>query len=125
MAMAQPEPPAAASTIALAAKPPALQLKTTFPGVLTRLAATTTFRVVAWTVALFVIAAGIIVFVLFQQTNAVLSEQVLASLKGDARAIIAEGRAGGIPAVIETVSARSRSPGPALYLLTDGEGRRL
>lgn len=123
--MAQPEPPAATSTIALAAKPPALQLKTTFPGVLTRLAATTTFRVVAWTVALFVIAAGIIVFVLFQQTNAVLSEQVLASLKGDARAIIAEGRAGGIPAVIETVSARSRSPGPALYLLTDGEGRRL
>ena len=46
-------------------------------------------------------------------------------MKGDARAIIAEGRAGGIPAVIETVSARSRSPGPALYLLTDGEGRRL
>ena len=50
---------------------------------------------------------------------------MLASLKGDARAIIAEGRAGGIPAVIETVSARSRSPSPALYLLTDGEGRRL
>ena len=65
--MAQPEPPAATSTIALAAKPPALQLKTTFPGVLTRLAATTTFRVVAWTVALFVIAAGIIVFVLFSR----------------------------------------------------------
>lgn len=118
--MARPERSAADRLAGLGPSPLA-----GFYAALSRLVGTATFRVVAWTVALFVLAAGVIVYVLFRQTNTLLSEHIAANLKADARAIIAEGRAGGVPAVVEAVAARSRIPGPSLYLLTDGAGQRL
>lgn len=89
------------------------------------LLAATPFRIVAATLALLVATAAAIFGLLFWQSNALLSEQVVASLRADMDALLADGRAGGLPGLVEAVTARSRSRGPTYYLLTDLRGGKL
>ena len=89
------------------------------------LLAATPFRLAAMAISLFLAAAAVIFALLFWQATALLSEQVLADLRLQARSIVAEGRAGGLPALVETVAARSRGDGVGLYLLQDLRGGRL
>lgn len=94
-------------------------------GVLKSLVTTTPFRIVASTLGMLVATGAAIFGLLFWQSNALLSEQVVAGLRADADAIIAEGRVGGLPALVEAVATRSRVAGSQLYLLTDLRGARL
>lgn len=85
----------------------------------------TPFRIAAGIVALFVVTAAIIGAVLFQLTNQVLTEQVLASLRAEADAAAAEARAGGVAALSSAIVERSRRSGPSLYFLSDPNGTKL
>lgn len=96
-------------------------------GLLQRLGAaarTATFRVVGGAAALFVLAAALIFALLFVRTNDALTQLTLASLRGEVQALAGDASAG-LPRLAETVAARSRQPGPSLYLLLDSTGRRL
>ncbi len=85
----------------------------------------TPFRIAATAIGLFLAAAAAIFAVLFWQTTTLLSEQVAADLRAEARVILAEGRTGGLPALVEAVRLRSRGEGGRLYLLHDLRGGRL
>ena len=83
------------------------------------------FRVVLVSVAAFVLAAGVIVAVLFWQMNEILTERAVAALSSEVGALQADARTASLPALVEAVDQRSRTPGPMLYYLTDATGRRL
>ena len=88
-------------------------------------ASTTAFGLSAAAVALFVLAATVIVGALFWQTNNLLTEQVLASLDGEARLLSAEMNTGGPQKIIATVTALARPGGSGLYYLADSNGTKL
>lgn len=87
--------------------------------------AATPFRIVAATLGALVAMAAVIFGLLFWQTNALLSEQVVAGLSAEAGAIVAEGHSGGLPALVDAVNARAHGKGPGFVLLTDIRGGRL
>jgi len=95
------------------------------PERLVRAVSTTSFRVAAITVALYLAFAGLIVGVLLWQTNRVLTSQVLATLDGEAQQLKAEAQSGGAPALVRAVDTRSRSGGPGLYYLGEASGTKL
>lgn len=82
----------------------------------------TSFRIAAVIVALFVVTAAIIGAVLFNLTNQVLTDQVLASLRSEADAAAAEARVGGFSRLQGVVSELGRRRGPGLYFLADTNG---
>ena len=83
-----------------------------------QLLGTTTFRLASAIVALFVVAAAAIVWLLHAQTNAVLTEQVVAGLRAEAQAMSALARDGGVKALDATVAARSQPGAISLYHLS-------
>ncbi len=69
-------------------------------------------------------AAGIVGLLLWQ-TNSLLTDQVMTSLKAEVaelRSVIAQG---GVKAVADAINARSRPEGPGLYFLSDNTGQKL
>jgi len=88
-------------------------------------ASTTAFGLSALAVAFFLFAAAIVVGVLFWQTNNLLTEQVLATLNGEARILTSEMKVGGQGKLIETVTALSRPQGTGLYYLADPDGTKI
>ncbi len=89
------------------------------------MAASTAFRLFAGTVAVFLVIAGLLVAVVFWQTNAVLTSQVMATLRSEADSISAEANTDGPAAMTAAVAARSRPEGPGLYYLADAAGTKL
>jgi signal transduction histidine kinase len=87
-------------------------------------AQTTTFRIVGGAAALFVLAAALIFALLFVRTNDALTQLTLTSLRAEVQALAADAGAG-LPRLTESIAARSRQPGPSLYLVLDSAGRRL
>lgn len=69
--------------------------------------------------------AAIVAMMLFRQTNDVLSEQVIATLKAEAATLSREAEMGGLAGLTEAVRVRSRPEGPALYYLGDDRGNKL
>jgi signal transduction histidine kinase len=88
-------------------------------------ARTTSFRLTAIYVALFVLAAAAIVGSMFWQTNNLLTRQVLQSIEGEAEGLKVLAQSAGPGALTEAIAERSRSSGPNLYYLADAEGRKL
>lgn len=86
---------------------------------------TTTFRLASGIVALFVVTAAVIVWLLYVQTNALMTEQVLAGLRGEADQLAAVARDGGAQALDRAVAERSVPRALDLYLLSDGRGSRI
>lgn len=83
------------------------------------------FRLSAAILAAFVALAAIVALALFQQTNSVLSEQVVATLRDEAATLSREAEMGGLAGLTEAVRARSRPEGPGLYYLGDERGNKL
>lgn len=86
---------------------------------------TTAFRLAAATLAAYLVCAAIIVGLLFWQTNRILTDQVLTTLRTEADLLTAEAQAGDPAALARAVAARSRSGGPGLYFLADASGAKL
>jgi signal transduction histidine kinase len=83
------------------------------------------FRLTALGLAAFLLLAGTIAGLLFWQTNAVLSDQVLATVKAEAAALKNEAALNGVPGIIDAVAKRSIPEGPGLYFLSDLRGNKL
>jgi signal transduction histidine kinase len=86
---------------------------------------TAAFRLTAAILATFMVLAAIVAFLLFRQTNDVLSEQVIATLKAEAATLSREAEMGGLAGLTEAVRVRSRPEGPGLYYLGDDRGNKL
>ena len=94
---------------------------------LSRAVSTTAFRLAAITVAAYLICAGLIVGLLFWQTNRILTNQVLTTLRSEAELLEAEAQAqaGGLPALTRAVEVRSQPDGLGLYYLASPTGAKL
>lgn len=92
---------------------------------LTQLVGTTTFRLASGIVALFVVAAAVIVWMLHAQTNAALTDQVLAGLRAEADSLAALSRERGTTALERAIAERSIPHSSQLYSLTDLQGLQL
>jgi signal transduction histidine kinase len=86
---------------------------------------TTAFRLTAAALIAFVIAAALLAGVLFRQTNTILTEQVLATLRAEAQVLRTDALGGGINSIADKISALSRPDGNGLYYLTDSAGVKL
>ncbi len=87
-----------------------------------KVASTTAFRLTAAAVVALLLAAAMITGLLFWQTNSILTDQVLASLRSEAQLLAADAKSGGLPALSTTVSALSKPEGAGLYHLSDAGG---
>jgi signal transduction histidine kinase len=92
---------------------------------LTATARTTSFRLTAIYVALFILAAAAIVGSMFWQTNNLLTRQVLQAIAGEAEGLRALAQSAGSGALADAIAERSRSPGSNLYYLGDAQGRKV
>lgn len=88
-------------------------------------AASAAFRLAAVVLSLYVLAAAAISGGLLWQTNQVLTDQVLTTLKSEAAVLSSEEQSGGTDALIAAVQARSRPEGPGLYFLVGDDGQKL
>lgn len=96
---------------------------------LDRLSATawtsTPFRLAALSIAAFLLTAAGIVGFLFWQTNNVLTEQVLSSLKAEVAELRRIEAGAGVATVADVIKSRSRPEGPGLYFIADQRGTKL
>ncbi len=86
---------------------------------------TTAFRTAAIVVAVFTLVAAAIMWFVSQQTNLVLTQQVLAALSSETELLRAEERSSGLVGLRRAVALRSRTAGSGLYFLGDEKGTRL
>lgn len=84
----------------------------------------TPFRLAALSIAAFLVTAAGIVGFLFWQTNNLLTEQVLSSLRAEVQELRHIEAAAGSVSVAEAVKARARPEGPGLYFVADRSGRK-
>lgn len=83
------------------------------------------FRIAVAALAVFVIAASAIVFVLFRQSEVALQTEVLASLTSDGAAIERAFDTGGNAAVRQVLSARAAGDSNRLYLIISPSGEKV
>ena len=95
------------------------------PSTFVRGFSTAAFRLTAGILAAFVLLAAGVAVLLFQQTNTVLSEQVISTLKDEAETLAHVAETGGLMGVTEAVRLRSKPEGPGLYFLSDERGTKL
>lgn len=86
---------------------------------------TQAFRIAALSAAAFLLVAGLIIGVLFWQTNELLTGHVLAGLRNEAAELKADAGAANLVALTEKIRARSRPSGPGLYYLASSRGEKL
>lgn len=86
---------------------------------------TTAFRLTAAAVVALVLAAAILTGVLFQQTNSILTDQVLTALRSEAQLLRSDALGGRIQDLAEKISSLSRPEGPGLYYLSDPAGQKI
>ena len=88
--------------------------------------ATSGFRWTLATLATLAVATGFILVAMMWRTNDLLTSQVLQGIAAEARSLNDQFRTGGLPALVQTVSERSKlAPDGGLYLMVDGAGIRL
>jgi signal transduction histidine kinase len=95
------------------------------PNILSHVVSTTAFRAAAVAVVAYLVCAGVIVGLLFWQTNRILTDQVLETLRAEADLLATEAQDGGRAALVRAVAARSQPGGPGLYFLSDQDGSKL
>lgn len=84
----------------------------------------TPFRLAALAIAAFLLTAAGIVGFLFWQTNDLLTDQVLSSLRAEVQELRHIEAAAGVASVSAAVKARSRPEGPGLYFVADASGAK-
>lgn len=82
------------------------------------------FRMAAAALAVLVVVASAIAFVLFRQSEALLTSQVLAGLQGDATVIARQSASGGLDGVARAIEQRVAVDPERLYFLVDAEGAK-
>jgi signal transduction histidine kinase len=92
---------------------------------LTKLFRTTTFRLSLTYLALFSAAAVVAIFYIYWNTTVLLSRQLNQTIDAELKGLAEQYRAGGLDQLVRTVADRTQTPGNSLYLVADGEGRRL
>jgi hypothetical protein len=92
---------------------------------LTKLFRTTTFRLSLTYLALFSAAAIVAIAYIYWNTTVLLSRQLNQTIDAELKGLAEQYRAGGLEQLVRTVAERSGTPGNSLYLVADGEGRRL
>lgn len=92
---------------------------------LMRAASTSAFRMSAAAVLAFFIAAIVISGLLFWQTNSMMTDQVLATLRAEAELLRKQATDGGQPALIATIDVLARPDSRSLYLLNRSDGAKL
>lgn len=92
---------------------------------LARVLASTPFRLAATIVALYAVAAGLLVAVLIWHTNSELAEEMLAEIRLESADLARLGRSGDVQALTEAVRRRSEAASDRLYLLLDHDGQRI
>jgi signal transduction histidine kinase len=92
---------------------------------LTKLFRTTTFRLSLTYLALFSAAAILAIAYIYWNTTVLLSRQLNQTIDAELKGLAEQYRAGGLEQLVRTVAERSATPGNSLYLVADGEGRRL
>jgi signal transduction histidine kinase len=92
---------------------------------LTKLFRTTTFRLSLTYLALFSAAAIVAIFYIYWNTTVLLSRQLNQTIAAELKGLAEQYRAGGLDQLVRTVADRTQTPGNSLYLVADGEGRRL
>lgn len=86
---------------------------------------TQAFRLAAASAAAFLILSTLIVGVLFWQTNAALTDQVVSELRAETAELTKEAQSATAAALAMRVDARGRSGGHSLYFLSDASGNKL
>src|SRR4026208_2568570 len=92
---------------------------------LTKLFRTTTFRLSLTYLALFSAAAIVGIVYIYWNTTVLLSRQLNQTIDAELKGLAEQYRAGGLDQLVRTVAESSGTPGPALYLVADSEGRGL
>jgi signal transduction histidine kinase len=93
--------------------------------VLTRLLASTPFRLAIVYMGAFVVATALVIGYLVWQANQFLTSRAAEALALEEASLRSQYRAGGALRLVAAVDARVNAPGAGLYLLLDGYGNRL
>lgn len=86
---------------------------------------TATFRLSLIYVALFCAAAAAVIAYIHWRTQVLLARQLENTIQAELQGLAEQYNAGGLQRLVETIADRSATPGNSLYLVTDGEGRRI
>jgi signal transduction histidine kinase len=92
---------------------------------LPRLLRTAPFRLSALYISLFSIAVALALLYIYWNTRVLLARELDRSVQTEVQVLLENYRKGGLNALKNALDERSNPSGNSLYLLTDGEGRRL
>ena len=91
---------------------------------LTRLLASSPFRVTLAYIGAFVLAAALIVGFISWRANELLTTQVIETLSAEVVGLREQFQAGGAARLRDVINERTAEPGSSLYLLVDAAGRK-
>lgn len=86
---------------------------------------TTAFKLSAIYIAVFSVFAVAFILYISYSTNALLTEQLQATIAAEIVGLAEQGRSRGLVGIVDVVEQRSHQPGASLYLITDMNGRVL
>ncbi|QFT00854.1 Signal-transduction histidine kinase senX3 [Labrenzia sp. THAF191b] len=92
---------------------------------LTRFTRTTAFKLSLLYIAVFTVMSGVLLFYLADNTDNLMSEQVVQSVDSELKTLADVYVRGGVRDLVETIDRRSRHPDASLYLLVDFAGNAL
>lgn len=92
---------------------------------LTRFTRTTAFKLSLLYIAVFTVMSGVLLFYIADNTDNLMSEQVVQSVDSELKTLADVYVRGGVRDLVETIDRRSRHPDASLYLLVDFAGNAL
>jgi len=92
---------------------------------LTRFVRTTAFKLSLLYIAVFTVMSGVLLVYVAENTDHLMSEQVVQSVDSELKGLADVYVRGGVRDLVETIDRRSRHPDASLYLLTDFAGNAL
>jgi len=92
---------------------------------LTRFTRTTAFKLSLLYIAVFTVMSGFLLVYVSENTDHLMSEQVVQSVDSELKGLADVYVRGGVRDLVETIDRRSRHPDASLYLLTDFAGNAL
>jgi signal transduction histidine kinase len=86
---------------------------------------TSTFRLAAIYLLVFALSVGAILAYVFWNTAGLLGRQTDATIRAEVQALADQYRILGLPGIVDTIQRRSSERGGGIYLLANGEGKRV
>ena len=86
---------------------------------------TSTFRLAAIYLLVFALSVGAILAYVFWNTAGLLARQTDATIRAEVQALADQYRILGLPGIVDTIQRRSSERGGGIYLLANGEGKRV